>query len=118
MASYDKWQLKITVLFGKAILLTMFVYGDCMTVCSNCIHLSATIVDEIAESIQLKGCPHTFVCIVYLKKRLGHGSENQSLSGVITFCLMKHTTSPSHRVDQAVECGLWNVVPLFFNGCA
>ena len=28
------------------------------------------------------------------------------------------TTSPSHRVDQAVDCGLWNVVPLLFNRCA
>ena len=27
-------------------------------------------------------------------------------------------TSPLHRVDQAVDCGLWNVVQFFFNGCA
>ncbi len=26
-------------------------------------------------------------------------------------------TSPSHRVDQVVNCGLWDVVPLLFNGC-
>jgi hypothetical protein len=26
-------------------------------------------------------------------------------------------TSP-HRVDPAVDSGLWNVVPLLFNGCA
>jgi hypothetical protein len=26
-------------------------------------------------------------------------------------------TYPSNRVDQAVDCGLWNVVPLLFNGC-
>ncbi|XP_035601638.1 translational activator of cytochrome c oxidase 1 isoform X3 [Oncorhynchus keta] len=26
--------------------------------------------------------------------------------------------SPSHRVDQAVDCGQWIVVPLLFNGCA
>jgi hypothetical protein len=31
---------------------------------------------------------------------------------------MQRDTSPSHIVDQAVDCGLWNVVPLFFNGCA
>ena len=30
-----------------------------------------------------------------------------------TICL----TSPSHRVDQVVDCGLWNVGPLLFNGC-
>ena len=52
-----------------------------------------------------------------LKKRWGRGSENLSVSGVTTICLMQHNTSPSHRVDQAVDCGLWNVVPLLFNGC-
>ena len=35
-----------------------------------------------------------------------------------TICLMQSDTFPSHRVDQAVDCGLWNVVPLLFNGCA
>jgi hypothetical protein len=25
---------------------------------------------------------------------------------------------PLHRVHPAVDCGLWNVVPLLFNGCA
>ena len=29
---------------------------------------------------------------------------------------MQHDTSPSHRVDQAVDCGLCNVVPFLFNG--
>ena len=42
------------------------------------------------------------------------GSENQSVSGVTTICL----TSPSHRVDQVVNCGLWNVGQLLFSGCA
>jgi hypothetical protein len=36
---------------------------------------------------------------------------------VSTF-LMQCDTSPLHTVDQAVDCGLWNVVPLLFNGCA
>ena len=31
---------------------------------------------------------------------------------------MQRDISPSHRVDQSVDCGLWNVVPLLFNGCA
>jgi hypothetical protein len=31
---------------------------------------------------------------------------------------MQRDTSPSHTVDQAVDCGLWNVVPPLFNGCA
>ncbi len=46
------------------------------------------------------------------------GSENQSVSGVTTICLTQCNTSPSHRVDQVVYCGLWNVAPLLFNGCA
>ncbi len=46
------------------------------------------------------------------------GSENQSVSGVTTICLTQCNTSPSHRVDQVVDCGLCNVGPLLFNGCA
>ena len=52
------------------------------------------------------------------KKMEWRGSENQSVSGVTTIYLMQRNISPSHRVDQAGDCGLWNVVPLFFNGCA
>ncbi len=33
-------------------------------------------------------------------------------------CLTQCKPSPSHRVDQVVDCGLWNVGPLLFNGCA
>ena len=60
----------------------------------------------------------TQICICYcspryIKKR-GRGSENQSVSGVATICLMQRATSPSHRVDQAVDCGMWNFVPLLF----
>ncbi len=46
------------------------------------------------------------------------GSENQSVSGVTTICLMQCNTSLSHRVDQVVDFGLWDVGPLLFNGCA
>ena len=59
---YDGATLKVTVLFSKVILLSMFVYGDCIAVCS--IHLLATGVAELAGSTHLKGCPHTFVCTV------------------------------------------------------
>ena len=52
------------------------------------------------------------------KKGRGAGIGNQSVSGVTTIFLLQHDTSPSHRVDQAVDCGLWNVAPLLFNGCA
>ncbi len=47
----------------------------------------------------------------------GGGSENQSVSGVTTICLTQCNTSPSHRVDQVVDCGLLNVGSLLFNGC-
>ncbi len=46
----------------------------------------------------------------------GGGSENQSVSGVTSICLTQCNTSPSHRVDQVVDCGLWDVGPLLFNG--
>ncbi len=46
------------------------------------------------------------------------GSENQSVSGVTTICPTQCNTSPLHRVDQVVDCGLWNVGPLLFNGGA
>ena len=31
---------------------------------------------------------------------------------------MQRDASPLHRVDQAVDYVMWNVVPLLFNGCA
>ncbi len=34
------------------------------------------------------------------------GGGNQSVSGVTTICLMQCNTSPLHRVDQVVDCGL------------
>ncbi len=34
-------------------------------------------------------------------------TQNQSVSGVTTICLTQCNTSPSHRVDQVVDCGLW-----------
>jgi hypothetical protein len=61
---------------------------------------------------------HLLVTDTFLKKGEKYGSENQSVSGVTTICLMQRDTSPSHRVDEAVDCGLWNVVSLIFNGCA
>ncbi len=57
----------------------------------------------------------TLKCAVLLY--WGEGSENQSVSGVTTICLTQCNTSPSHRVDQVVDCGLWDVGPLLFNGC-
>ncbi len=35
---------------------------------------------------------------------------------VTTICLTQCNTSPLHRVE-IVDCGLWNVGPLLFNGC-
>ncbi len=34
------------------------------------------------------------------------GFENQSVYGVTTICLTQCNTSPSHRVDQVVDCGM------------
>ncbi len=48
---------------------------------------------------------------------LGGVSENQSVSGATAICLKQYNTSPLHRVDQVVDCGLWKVGPLLFNGC-
>ncbi len=45
-------------------------------------------------------------------------NENQSVSGVTTICVTQCSTSPSHRVEQVVDCGLWYVGLLLFNGCA
>ena len=41
-----------------------------------------------------------------------------SVCGVTTICLTQCNASPAHRVDQVVDCGLWNVGPLFFWICA
>ncbi len=44
-------------------------------------------------------------------------SKNQSVSGATTIFLTQCNTSPAHRADQVVDCGLCNVGPLLFNGC-
>uniref|UniRef100_A0A4W5QXN9 Myosin binding protein Ca n=1 Tax=Hucho hucho TaxID=62062 RepID=A0A4W5QXN9_9TELE len=54
---------------------------------------------------------HLLVTYTFKKKSM---EVDQKTSHI---CLMQCDTSPSHRVDQAVDCGLWNVVPLLFNGC-
>ena len=56
VASCDGATLKATELFGMAIPLPIFVFGDCMAVCWILIHLSATGVAEMAESTNSKGC--------------------------------------------------------------
>jgi hypothetical protein len=50
VASNDGATLKVTELFSKAILLPMFVYGVCIAVMLDFIHLSEMGVAEIAES--------------------------------------------------------------------
>ncbi len=57
----------------------------------------------------------TLKCAVLLY--WGGGGGNQLVSGVTNICLTQCNTSPSHRVDQVVDCSLWNVGPLLFNGC-
>ncbi len=44
------------------------------------------------------------------------GSKNQSVSGVTTICFTQcSNTSPSHRVDQVVDCGLWKLLDIGWN---
>ena len=64
VTSYDGAMLKVTELFRKDILLSVCLWRLRGYVL-DFIHLSATVVAEIAESTNLKGCPHTFVNILY-----------------------------------------------------
>jgi hypothetical protein len=64
VASYDGATLKVTELFSKghstAKVCLWRLHGGVLGV----IRLSATGGAEIAESIDLKGCPHTFVLYI------------------------------------------------------
>ncbi len=57
------------------------------------------------KSSHVTTCPSTNKHIEHAQKKLW-------------YCNLFVIASPSHRVDQVVDCGLWNVGPLFFNGCA
>jgi hypothetical protein len=49
---YNAATLKVTELFSKVMLLPMFVYGDCVAVCSTCtysIHLSFWVKRSVSE---------------------------------------------------------------------
>ena len=59
---------------------------------------------------------NAFVCHRYLKKQ-GRAWIRKQVSIWCDHHFPQRDTSPSHRVDQAVDCVLWNVVPLLFNGC-
>ncbi len=60
---------------------------------------------------------HSEICSFIVLGGLREGGGKQLISGVTTICLTQCNTSPSHRVDQVVDCGLWNVGPLLFNSC-
>jgi hypothetical protein len=47
--------LNVTELFSKAILLAIFVYGDCMAVCWILYTCQQWVVAEIAKSTHVKG---------------------------------------------------------------
>ncbi len=49
---------------------------------------------------------------------LGGGGGGGEPVSIRTFFHTQCNTSPSHGVDQVVDCGLRNVGPLLFNGCA
>ncbi len=74
-----------------------------MIIAQVCLRLVTIKGHSIICSFTVLGCPDQ--------------SVNQSVSSVNTICLMQCNTSPSHRVDQVVDCGLWDVGPLLFNGC-
>ena len=59
---------------------------------------------------------HLLVITFFLNR--GVYQKTGHFFGMATICLMQSDISHSHRVDQAVDCGLWDVVPLLFNGCA
>ncbi len=48
----------------------------------------------------------------------GGGGVSGGVRKPVSIWCDHHLPSPSHRVDQVVDCGLWNVGPLLFNGCA
>jgi hypothetical protein len=49
-----------------------------------------------------------------LTKKVGAWIRKPVSCGVTTICPMLRNTSPSQRIDQAVDCGLCNVVPTHF----
>ena len=53
--------------------------------------------------------------IQYLLKSMGVDKKNSQYQVWLPFASCD--TSLSHRVDEAVDCGRWNVVPFLFNGC-
>ena len=53
----------------------------------------------------------------YLKKKSRGVDQNTSPYLVWSPFASCSATSPSNIVDQAVDCGLWSVVPLLFNDC-
>ena len=71
MASYDGATLKVTKLFRmghSTANVCLWRLHDCML---DYIHLSATGVAEMAECTNFKGCPHTFVYLVYVCSCVG-----------------------------------------------
>ena len=100
VASYDGATLKVTELFSKAILLTMFCLWRLHGCVLDFIHLSATGVAEIAKSTNLKGCSHTFVYIVCIKNNPKQSSCSRAcweiMMGVV---LMGLFYSPQSKTD-------------------
>ena len=58
---------------------------------------------------------HLLVTDTWKKSR---GMDQKTSQYLVWAPFTSSKTSPSHRVDQAVDCGLWNIVPLLFNCCA
>ena len=64
------------------------------------IHLSAVGVSEKAESTNVKGCPHTFVYLVYITCACTHRIISQH-THTQRYTLIQFTHSYSHTVSSA-----------------
>ncbi len=98
---------------SKSVLVNEIIHPPHRCGISRCWLDSMIIVQVCLRLATIKG--HSKMCSFTALR--GGGSENQSVSGLTTICLTQCNTSPSHRVDQVVDCGLCNVGPLLFNGC-
>ncbi len=65
------------------------------------LHIKIKNNNKITYYTQLQN----FMFLILLSVLLSYKS-NQSVSGVTNICLTQCNTSPSHRVDQVVDCGM------------
>ncbi len=96
---------------AKSVLVNEIIHPPHRCGISRCWLDSMIIAQVCLRLATIKGHSKMFSFTVF------GGFKNQSVSGVTTICLTQCNTSPSDGVDQVVDCGLWDVGPLLFNGC-